>query len=225
VSAEILVVDDDDHLREVVRYALAREGFTVREAATGRQALDALRERPADLVVLDVMMPDLDGLQTVRRLREADDPVPVVFLSSRAEELDRVLGLELGGDDYLTKPFSPRELVSRVKAVLRRTARPAAEADALLAGPIRVDLGAHRCFVDEAEVELTGTELRLLAALVGARGRLLSRHALVSAAYDGPHHVSDRTVDSHVRNLRAKLRAAGVDPIETVHGSGFRLAP
>ena len=220
----VLVVDDDPNLREVVRYALAREGYRVSEADNGLAALEALRDDPAELVVLDVKMPELDGLETCRRLRQTSD-VPVIFLSSRGEEIDRVLGLELGGDDYLTKPFSPRELVSRVKAILRRTQRPErSAAEAVEHSGLRVDREAHRAFVGPHELDLTGTELRLLGAFVDNPGRLMSRAKLVRAAYDGPHHVSDRTVDSHVRNLRAKLRAHGRECIETVHGEGFRLA-
>ncbi len=223
---DVLVVDDDPNLREVVRYALAREGWTVREATNGLEALASLAETPADIVVLDVTMPEMDGLEACRRLRMTSD-VPVVFLSSRAEEIDRILGLELGGDDYIAKPFSPRELVSRVKAILRR-ARPTqpvgAASKELVRGSIRVDIDAHRAWVGDQELELTATELKLLAALVRNSGRLLSRSALVRDAYGGPHFVSDRTVDSHVRNIRAKLREHNADPIETVHGAGFRLS-
>ncbi len=223
---DVLVVDDDPNLREVVRYALAREGWTVREATNGVEALTSLAEFPADIVVLDVTMPEMDGLEACRRLRMTSD-VPVVFLSSRAEEIDRILGLELGGDDYIAKPFSPRELVSRVKAILRR-ARPTQPVDTtsneLIRGAIRVDTDAHRAWVGDSELELTATELKLLAALVRNSGRLLSRSALVRDAYGGPHFVSDRTVDSHVRNIRAKLREHNADPIETVHGAGFRLS-
>jgi two-component system OmpR family response regulator len=222
---DVLVVDDDPNLREVVRYALAREGWTVREATNGVEALQSLAESPVDIVVLDVTMPEMDGLEACRRLRMTSD-VPVVFLSSRAEEIDRILGLELGGDDYIAKPFSPRELVSRVKAILRR-ARPTQPAGAasneLIRGSIRVDTDAHRAWVGDSELDLTGTELKLLAALIRNSGRLLSRSALVRDAYGGPHCVSDRTVDSHVRNIRAKLREHNADPIETVHGAGFRL--
>jgi two-component system OmpR family response regulator len=220
--AEILLVDDDPHLREVVRYALAREGYAVREASDGHRALVAFEASPPDLVVLDVLMPELDGLEVCRRIRKTS-LVPVLFLSSRAEEVDRVLGLDLGGDDYLTKPFSPRELVSRVRAILRRSGAPEPGA-ALTHGSIRVDPVAHRATVGESALDLTVTEFRLLQALIRHPGRAFTRVALVDLAYDGPHHVSDRTVDSHLRNLRAKLREAGADDcIETVHGLGFRL--
>ena len=221
--ADILLVDDDPHLREVVRYALAREGHDVREAAHGLAALEAFERAPADLLVLDVLMPELDGLGVCRELRKTSN-VPILFLSSRGEEMDRVLGLDLGGDDYLTKPFSTRELVSRVKALLRRTGAPTGPSEALSHGSIRVDAAQHRATVGEQALDLTVTEFRLLASLVRHPGRAFTRAALVDLAYDGPHHVSDRTVDSHIRNLRAKLKAAGAgDVIETVHGLGFRL--
>jgi two-component system OmpR family response regulator len=211
----ILVIDDDDHLREVVRYALAREGFAVLEAADGEAAW-AMFER-CDLLVLDVGMPHLDGLALCRRVRERSD-VPIVFLSARGEEIDRVLGLDLGGDDYVTKPFSTRELVSRVKARLRKRSAPAVCSGALRLAPDR-----HRAWVGAAEVELTATEFRLLAAFVCRPDRVLDREALAALSYPDWRCVSGRTVDSHLRRIRAKLRPHGVDPIETVHGVGFRL--
>ena len=211
----ILVIDDDDHLREVVRYALAREGFAVLEAADGEAAW-AMVER-CDLLVLDVGMPRLDGLALCRRVRERSD-VPIVFLSARGEEVDRVLGLDLGGDDYVTKPFSTRELVSRVKARLRKRSAPAVVSGALRLAPDR-----HRAWVGAAEVELTATEFRLLAAFVRRPDRVLDRDELAALSYPDGRCVSGRTVDSHLRRIRAKLRPHGVDPIETVHGVGFRL--
>lgn len=225
-ASTILVVDDDAPLREVVRYALTRAGFEVTEAADGAQALRTLATRTFDLVVLDVLMPEMDGLAVCRAVR-ATSRVPIVFLSSRGEELDKVLGLEIGGDDYLTKPFSPRELVSRVKAVLRRAAptEPAAEVahNPLQVGPIRLDPDTHRAWVGRDEIELTATEFRMLQVLMSRPGRVFTRAELVSGGYQGNHHVSDRTVDSHLRRIRHKLRGCGSDPIETVHGVGFRL--
>jgi two-component system, OmpR family, response regulator len=213
--ATILVIDDDDHLREVVRYALAREGFEILEAADGEAAW-AMFER-CDLLVLDVGMPRLDGLTLCRRVRERSD-VPIVFLSARGEEVDRVLGLDLGGDDYVTKPFSTRELVSRVKARLRKRSASAVQSGALRLAPDR-----HRAWVGAAEVELTATEFRLLAAFVRRPDRVLDRDELAALSYPDGRCVSGRTVDSHLRRIRAKLRPHGVDPIETVHGVGFRL--
>lgn len=225
MSTRILVVDDDARLREVVRYALDRQGHEVLEAADGQAALTILRREPVDLVVLDVLMPVMDGLETCRTLRGFSQ-VPVVFLSSRDEEVDRVIGLELGGDDYLVKPFSTRELISRVKAVLRRTRAaqaPVEEETALQVGPIKVDLLAHRVEVRGAEVPLTVTEFRLLTALMRHPGRAWHRDELMDRAYPDRRYVAGRTLDSHVRHIRAKLRDAGCDPVETVHGIGYRF--
>jgi len=224
---DILIVDDDPRLREVVRYTLSREGHDVREAGDGQAALDAVAAQVPDLIVLDVLMPELDGLEVCRRVR-ATSRVPIIFLSSRSEELDRVLGLELGGDDYLAKPFSPRELASRVKAVLRRSepvqeATPAPATERLQHGRLVLDLTEHRAWVDGDEVVFTVTELRLLASLLRHPGKVYTRDELVERAYDGKHFVSDRTIDSHVRRIRQKLRDHDLDPIETVHGLGFRL--
>lgn len=221
-APRILVVDDDDHLREVVRYALAREGFTIVEARDGEAARKLFEEVEPQLLVLDVAMPRLDGFSLCRELRAKSD-VPVLFLSARNDELDRVLGLDLGGDDYLGKPFSTRELVSRVKALLRRRRPAEPAAAALVWGTLRVDVAEHRVFVGDAEVELTATELRLLAALLRRPNRALGREELALAAYPDGRAVSERTIDSHVRRVRAKLRPFGLDPFETVHGVGFRL--
>jgi two-component system, OmpR family, response regulator len=221
VSAEILIVDDDPSLREVVRYALAKEGYRVREACDGREALREIESTPPDLVLLDVLMPELDGLEVCRRVRRTSQ-LPILFLSSRGEELDRVLGLDIGADDYLTKPFSTRELVSRVAAVLRRT-RAQPTDDRLRAGGVALDVAAYRAWAGETEIALTVTEFRILEVLVRRPDRVFPRDELVRLAYPGHHHVSDRTLDSHVRRIRQKLRAEGLDPIETVHGLGFRM--
>jgi two-component system OmpR family response regulator len=221
--AEILVVDDDGHIREVVRFALGRAGHSVREANNGRAALRAVAERVPDLIVLDIVMPEEDGLATCREIRR-HSRVPIIFVSSRDDELDRIVGLELGGDDYVSKPFSPRELVARVAAVLRRTAAPAeSEPRVVRAGALQLDLERHRCELSGCELVLTVTEFELLRALMSAPGRVLSRAQLIERAYDGDHHVTERTVDSHVRRLRKKLADAGADPIETVYGVGYRL--
>ncbi|MCB9754599.1 MAG: response regulator transcription factor [Myxococcales bacterium] len=223
----ILVVDDDPPLREVVRYALTREGFRVLEAADGVAALAAVEAHDPDLLVLDVSMPELDGFSLCRTLRARSD-VPILFLSSRADELDRVLGLELGGDDYVTKPFSTRELVTRVKVILRRprAATPAAASpdhETLARGPLRLDPEAHRVWADGQEVSLTATEFRLLEVLMRRPSRVFTREELGARAYPDARHVSGRTLDSHVRRIRQKLRDVGVDAIETVHGVGYRM--
>lgn len=223
---KILVVDDDPHLRDIVRFALAKEGFAVLEAEDGAQALAVFAAEAPDLIVLDVTMPELDGTEVCRRLRR-DSRVPIVFLSSRDDEIDRVLGLELGGDDYVTKPFSPRELVARVKAVLRRLAPPAAAAAVpreVACGRLRLDLEGFRAYWGEAEVALTVTEFSLLRALAERPGKVFSRDALMDRAYALDHYVSDRTIDSHVRRVRAKFQAVGGTPVETVHGVGYKLS-
>jgi two-component system OmpR family response regulator len=224
-SADILVVDDDDNLREVVRYSLSREGFQIREARDGADALRQFKDRAPDLIVLDILMPEIDGLEVCRQVRRSSQ-VPIVFLSSKDEELDKIIGLELGGDDYVTKPFSPRELVSRVRAVLRRTHRPETTPDAsdeLTAGPVRLNPSLHRVWAGDEEVRLTVTEFRLLQVLMSHAGKVYTRDELVERAYPGNHHVSDRTLDSHVRRIRQKFRTHALDPVETVHGLGYRL--
>ncbi len=224
----VLVVDDDPHLREVVGFALGQAGFAVEEAADGRAALEAFRRRPPALLVLDVMMPEMDGLEVCRAVRQ-QSRVPIIFLSSRDDEVDRILGLELGGDDYVSKPFSPRELVARVKAVLRRPAAvetpssPKGGGPVLRRGALSVDLEQWRAFWGEREVTLTATELQLLAALLRAPTKAFTREELMERAYEGVV-VSDRTIDSHVRRIRQKFSAAGAEVIETVHGHGYRLA-
>jgi two-component system OmpR family response regulator len=227
LSGDILIVDDDAPLREVVRYALEREGFRVREAADGVEALTSARGRPPDLIVLDVAMPHLDGLSVCRALRADPDGGPaILFLTARDDEVDRVLGLELGGDDYVTKPFSPRELASRVKAVLRRT-RPAAAAPShqVESRGLKLDAEQRRVWSGGAEIALTATEFALLHALLRRPTKVFTRDELVEHAYGVGHHVSDRTIDSHLRRVREKLRAVGCDAVDTVHGVGFRLDP
>ncbi|HEY3496261.1 MAG TPA: response regulator transcription factor [Polyangiaceae bacterium] len=230
--AHILLVDDDGHIREIVHFALKQAGHRVTEAKDGALGWKAFSEHEFDLAILDVVMPEEDGLELCRKIRKQSS-LPILFLSSRDEELDRVLGLELGADDYITKPFSPRELVARVRAALRRyqeirdlkhaVGREQTRADVIAHGELRLDVTRHRCSVRGVELTLTVTEFDLLRALLARPGQVFSREQLVEQAYGGGHHVSERTVDSHLRRVRQKLGAHGLDPIETVYGMGYRL--
>jgi len=227
----VLIADDEARIREVVQFALEREGFRVTTAIDGSAALEELTGRgtPVDLVVLDVMMPGADGLEVCRRMR-ADDRharTPILFLSARGEEIDRVLGLEMGGDDYLTKPFSPRELVARVRAILRRVtpdSNGAGEEQILVAGPLRIEVDRHSVYIGSFTIDLTATELGVLAALFQRPGIVLSRRQLMERAYPYDNVVTERTIDTHVRRIRAKFREHGLDPIATVHGVGYKAA-
>ena len=238
-GTSILIVDDDPHIREVVRYALGREGYRTLEAGNGAEALAVFERGGVDLIVLDILMPEMDGTEVCRALR-ARSRVPLIFLTSKDDEVDRIVGLELGGDDYVTKPFSPKELVARVRAVLRRTgagpgsptttgsASTAAAPDGgpprrLQHGRLEIDLEGCVVHWNGREIPLTATELGLLRTLAARPGRVFSREELMRQAYDGETHVSDRTIDSHVRRLRAKFLEAGGEPVVTVHGIGYKL--
>ena len=212
----VLVVEDERPIADLERLYLTREGFGVRVETTGRGALDAVRRMRPVAIVLDVRLPDLDGMDVCRTLRDEGDVTPIVFVTARDEEVDRILGLELGGDDYVTKPFSPRELVARVKAVLRRGRMP--ETSEFTVGAVRLDAGRRRVHVADDEVTLTATEFDLLLYLFRHQGQVLSRDQLLSQiwGYDG---MGSRTVDVHVAQVRAKIGAAC--PIRTVRGVGY----
>ena len=226
MAPRILVVDDDSHIREVICFALEKAGMATVIARDGAQALESFRRQPADLVILDIGMPEMDGLEVCRQLRKTSD-APILFLSARDEEIDRVLGLEIGGDDYVTKPFSPRELVARVSVILKRM-RPgrdvAATVEPLSRGALRLEPEAHLASFAGKALALTGIEFAILKAFATRPRQVFSREQILESAYAGAVHVADRTIDSHIRNIRAKLTAAGCDSaIETVHGVGFRL--
>lgn len=225
----ILVVDDDSSLRSIVRFALEKAGFGVIEASDGAEALARIEADAPQLVVLDITMPELDGTEVCRRVRQTSS-VPIVFLSSADDEIDRIIGLEIGGDDYVTKPFSPRELVARVRAVLRRFdagAPSAPDERTRHTGPrhgaLRLDVDRFRAWWDDAELTFTATEFGIVRTLLGYPGKVYSRSELMKGAYGEDVYVSDRTIDSHMRRVRAKLAAAGGDPVETVTGVGYRL--
>lgn len=228
MSGTILVVDDDGDIRDVVRIALVQAGYHVEEAADGRAALTTIERLKPDLVVLDIGLPEIDGLEVCRTVRVSSD-VPILFLTAQGDEIDRILGLEMGGDDYLPKPFSPRELVARIKAVLRRgvaMAEAGNDEQPLRHGVLEVDPARHLCRVSGQLVTLTAREMDLLVKLMTRPDQVHARPALVDAIYGVNIHVSDRTMDSHLRNLRAKLNAAGCrDAVETMHGIGIRMGP
>ncbi|MER9213923.1 response regulator transcription factor [Mesorhizobium sp. M0663] len=221
----ILVADDDPHIREIICFALEKAGMKTLAVPDGAAALQAIERHEPDLVVLDIGMPEMDGLEVCRRLRHTSD-LPVLFLSARDEEIDRVLGLEMGGDDYVTKPFSPRELVARVNVILRR-ARPTPEqADdrQFSHGRLLLVPASHTASFDGKPLALTSIEFAILKGFLARPAHVLGRDMVMANAYAANIHVADRTVDSHIRNIRAKLAAVGcVDAIETVHGVGFRL--
>lgn len=221
---KILIVDDDPRLRQLLRIALERAAYEVIIAADGRAALvHATREAP-DLIVLDVGLPEMDGFELCRRIR-ATSEVPILFLTARDDEVDRIVGLEMGADDYVTKPFSPRELVARVRAILKRTRHMVAP-ERLTRARLCLDLRARLCHVDSTVVALTGMEFDILSRLMTEPDRLTARTRLITALWGAQSQVSDRTLDSHLRNLRRKLAEAGCDTaIETVHGQGIRLGP
>jgi two-component system OmpR family response regulator len=224
----VLVVDDDPHIRQLLVFALEKAGLAAREAEDGEAALASVTAAVPDLVVLDINMPKLDGLEVCRRLRASGD-LPILFLSSRDDEIDRVLGIELGGDDYVVKPFSPREVVARVQAILRRARPPAAKADApgvQSHGRLSVDAESWTARWGEAEAALTVTEFTILRILMAAPARVFSRDAIIDRLHGPGFAITDRTIDSHVRNLRGKFAAlGGHDVVETRAGVGYRLGP
>jgi two-component system OmpR family response regulator len=224
MAHRILVVDDDPHIRDIICFALGKAGMSALVAQDGVQALERFGGKPPDLVVLDIGMPEMDGLEVCRRIRKVSD-VPILFLSARDEEIDRVLGLEIGGDDYVTKPFSPRELVARIHAILKRSRTPQSPRPATLSqGGLRLDPDSHAVTWADAPETLTAIEFAILQTLLARPQSVFSRDQILDATRGGAVHVSDRTIDSHVRNIRAKLAGAGcAQSIETVHGVGFRL--
>jgi DNA-binding response OmpR family regulator len=217
----VLVVEDEPAIAELQRRYLTQAGYGVHVESRGSTGLDAVRRLRPVLVVLDVGLPDLDGVELCRRLREGGDWTPVLFVTARDDEVDRIIGLEIGGDDYLTKPFSPREMVARVKAVLRRS-QETAGAVVLTWGTLRLDPASRTLTVDGEPLALTLTEFNLLAALLGSHGRVLGRSELLAQAWGQADYGASRTVDVHVAQLRAKLGDAC--PIETVRGVGYRVA-
>ncbi|OGP14266.1 MAG: DNA-binding response regulator [Deltaproteobacteria bacterium GWA2_54_12] len=221
----MLVVDDEPDILNLLEYNLKRSGFQAILAKDGPEAIEAAKAHKPDLVLLDIMLPDMEGTEVLRRLKsmEATASIPVIMLTAKGEEVDKIVGFELGAEDYITKPFSPRELILRVKAVLKRTAeRPEPVEAAVSFNELSVDLSRHKVSVSGKPVELSSTEFRLLTELMQAKGRVLTRDNLLDRAWGRDCFVIPRTVDTHVRRLRSKLGAAG-DYIETVRGVGYRF--
>lgn len=231
MSKHVLFCDDEARIREVATYALAREGWRITEAKDGAEALALVARGGVDALVLDVMLPELDGLEACRRIRALAGPAartPILFLSARSEEIDRIVGLELGGDDYLVKPFSPRELVARVRALIRRAEtpppEPAAKPPTIAHGEVEIDVERHEVRCKGKAVALTPTELGVLSSLLERPGIVLSRAQLMQRAYRYDNLITERTIDTHVRRIRAKFRPFGVDPVTTVHGVGYKAS-
>jgi two-component system phosphate regulon response regulator PhoB len=220
----ILVIDDEKDVLELLRYNLEKNGFEVIAARDGESGLNAAASSPPDAIILDIMMPGLDGLTVCRRLRAEPRTarIPILLLTAKAGEADRVVGLELGADDYVVKPFSPRELVARIRALLRRTSTAAAESETLKRGDLVVDSGRHEVTWAGRPVALTATEFRILQYLAARPGRVCSRTDIIDGAFGRDVAVVDRTVDVHVTALRKKLGKGG-DLLETVRGFGYRL--
>ncbi len=227
----IAVVDDEANIRETVAFALRREGYEVETYADGMEAWNAFEEKLPDLAILDILMPRTDGLELCRKVRRVSDSVPIIFLTSRDEEVDRILGLELGADDYLCKPFSMRELVARVRVLFRRAARRASTSseDETIVSVGSLELDPQRFMVrwKGHSIELTVTEFLMLQALVRHPGHVKTRRQLTREGYPHDNYVSERTIDSHVKRVRKKFEA--VDPqfdrIDTVYGMGYRYQP
>jgi len=222
----ILVVEDEPAIADTIVYALSTDGFEPHWCATGGAALEAVRSQPCSLAILDVGLPDINGFELFKQLQQGDRGLPAIFLTARASEIDRVVGLELGADDYIAKPFSPRELAARVRTVLRRVQRasPAQPANTA-AGPFDVDDERKTIRFRGRTLDLSRTEYRLLKVLIERPGRVFSRDELMERAWDDPTSAFDRTVDAHVKTLRAKLRevASDDDPIVTHRGLGYSL--
>ena len=225
----MVIIEDEKDIVELVRYNFRKEGFEVESFGRGREGLDYLRRSPADVVLLDILLPDDDGFNICKRLR-ADDRLkvlPVIFLTAKGEEVDRVLGLEIGGDDYVVKPFSPRELVARVKAVLRRQERVAGKREVVEIGSVRLDTRTQEVTVAGRSVELSTLEFKLLYYLASHPRHVFNRDRLLDEVWGRDRFVTPRTVDVHIRRLREKIEAVPNEPkfLQTVRGSGYRFSP
>jgi DNA-binding response OmpR family regulator len=234
-AKRILIVEDDKNISHLIQYNLEKEGYICVIASKGEDALTTLNKKDIDLIILDIMLPGIDGFDVCRKIKQTDKikNIPVIMLTAKGEEIDRVVGLELGADDYIVKPFSPRELILRVKAILRRGNSSEQKKDTLTIENITIDTAKHKVTIaeksknknkdaKEVEIELTPMEFKLLLTLSERRGRVQSREKLLSDVWNTDVDIDTRTVDTHIKRLREKLRITG-DLIETVHGIGYRL--
>ncbi|HEV2418482.1 MAG TPA: response regulator transcription factor [Terriglobia bacterium] len=228
MAQRIVVIEDEKDITDLLTYTLRKEGFDVRSAPRGKEGLDIIRRGPADLVLIDIMLPDLDGLEICKRVRSDENlkGLPVIFLTAKGEEFDRILGLEIGADDYVVKPFSPRELVARIKAVLRRQEREDDEPQVVETTEIRLDARTQEVIVRGHSVDLSTLEFRLLHFLASHPRRIFARESLLNEVWGRDRFVTPRTVDVHIRRLREKIEAQPDQPrfLQTVRGSGYRFA-
>ncbi len=221
----ILIVEDDKNISKLIKYNLEKEGFRCLVLFDGEDAMKTLDKTPTDLIVLDIMLPGIDGLEVCRRVKQDKklSDIPIIMLTAKGEEVDKVVGFELGADDYVVKPFSPRELILRIKAILKRLKPAEVEKNLLEAYKLTVDLSRHKVTIDKKGVELTNMEFKLLVTLMQRIGRVQSREKLLDDVWDIATEVTTRTVDTHIKRLREKLGKAG-DLIETIRGVGYRFS-
>ena len=224
MKERILIVEDDKHISKLVKFNLEKAGYECTVAATGEKALEVLNDQPVDLIILDIMLPGMDGFGICRAIKEKDKlkNLPIIMLTAKGEEVDRIVGLELGADDYIVKPFSPRELVLRVKAILKRGKSEESKKDILAARDITVDIPKHKVTVKGKAIDLTQMEFKLLVTLMERRSRVQTRERLLSDVWDMDTGVDTRTIDTHVKRLREKLGKSG-SLIETVRGLGYKF--
>jgi len=220
----ILIVEDDKNISKLIKYNLEKEGYKCMVSFDGEDAIRTLDNSSADLIILDIMLPGIDGLEVCRQLKQDKklSNTPIIMLTAKGEEVDKVVGFELGADDYIVKPFSPRELILRIKAILKRLQPAETEKDVLKSGKLTVDLSRHKVTVDKKEVDLTNMEFKLLVTLMQRAGRVQSRETLLDDVWDIASDVTTRTVDTHIKRLREKLGKTG-DLIETIRGVGYRF--
>ena len=226
IEQSVLIVEDDATIAGVLTDYLQQAGYVVSAMSSGVGVVELIKERPPSIVVLDLMLPGKDGLEICREVRTFSD-IPIIMVTARIDDIDRLLGLELGADDYVTKPFLPKEVVARVRAILRRVGEPRATGtpNHLEYAVVSLDLARHTCMVADTQVELTRVEFRMLAALLAQPGRVFSRQQLMDLSYENHRVVSDRTIDTHIKNLRKKLSGGGADEglLHSIYGVGYKL--